>query len=45
MAAVRLAALAGDELGRLRGARFVFPALDGEDFNARPAAVARPAFL
>lgn len=42
---MRLAALAGDEFGRLRGARLVFPALDGEDFNARPAAVARPAFL
>lgn len=39
------ATLAGNELGRLRDRRFVLPALDGEDFNSRLAAVACLAFL
>lgn len=39
------ATLAGNELGRLRDPRFVLPALDSEDFNARLATVACLAFL
>jgi hypothetical protein len=39
------ATLASNELGRLRDARFIFPALRMKDYNARLAAVACLAFL
>lgn len=39
------ATLAANELGRLRDPRFVFPALEAPDFNARLSAVACLAFL
>jgi hypothetical protein len=39
------ATLAGNELGLLRDPRFVFPALEIPDFNARLAAIACLAFL